>query len=95
MSHQKKELSHGDLARDGKRTCTSRGSNIVFGLTDDLTDLTETHFLRKKSEAFSWLQKYTAKQKAKGSLVQKFKSDKKRKFDSAACKKYMKTESIQ
>ncbi len=49
---KKRGLSDGNLAGVGKITCTLEGSRIVFGLTDDLTDLTEIHLLRKKSEAF-------------------------------------------
>ncbi len=49
------DLSHGDLAGGGKKTRSLGGSRIVFGLTDDLTDLTEIYLLRKKSEAFSRL----------------------------------------
>ena len=63
---KKGELSHGDLAGGGKITRTLGGSRIVFGLTDDLTDLTEIHLLRKKSEAFSRLKEYAAKRKAEG-----------------------------
>ncbi len=62
---KKEELSHGDLAGCGKITHTLGGSCIIFNLTDDLTDLTEIHLLRKKSEAFFRLKNYAAKRKLK------------------------------
>ncbi len=67
---KKEELSHDDQAGGGKITRILGGSRIVFGLTDDLTDLTKIHLLRKKSEAFSRLKKYAAKQKAEGNPMQ-------------------------
>ncbi len=92
---KKEELSHGDLAKGGKITCTLGGSRIVFVLTDDLTNLTEIHLLRKESEVFSLLQKYAGKQKAEGNPMQMFRSDNGGEFDSAACKKWMEIEGIQ
>ena len=86
-SPKKKKLSHGDLAKGGKITCTLRGSRIVFGLTHDLTDLKEIHLLRKKSEWFSRLQKYAAKQKAEGSPMKRFRGDNSGEFDLAVCEK--------
>ncbi len=93
LSHD--DLSHGDLAGGCKRTRILGGSRIVFGLTDDLTDLTEIHLLRKKSEAFSRLKKYAAKQEVEGNPVQRFRSDNGGKFELAACKEWMKIEGIQ
>ena len=83
----KGELSHWDLARIGKITCTLEASCIVFGLTDDLTDLTEVYLLRKKSNTFFRLKKYAAKQKSESNFVQKFRSDNGGGFDSTACRK--------
>ena len=92
---QKRELSHSDQAGSGKITFTSRGSRIIFGLTDDLTYFTEIHLLIKKSEAFSWLWKYVAKQKAKGNPMQRFSGDNGCEFHSAAFKEWMEIEGIQ
>ncbi len=82
---KKKELSNGDLVRGDKISRTLGGSHIIFGLTDNLTDFTEIHLLRKKSEAFSRLKKYAAKRKAWSNPMQRFRSDNCGEFDSAAC----------
>ncbi len=84
-SPKKEKLSHGDLPKGGKITRTLRGSRIVFGLTYDLFYLKETHLLRKKSEWFSRLQKYAAKQKAEGSPTKRFRGDNSGEFDLAVC----------
>lgn len=92
---QKGELSHGDIAGGGKIVRTLGGAHYVFALTDDKSDMTEIHLLKKKSEAFPQLKKFAAKLKAQRNPMQRFKSDDKGEFDSAACKEWMQTERIQ
>ena len=91
---QKGELSHGDIAGGGKIVRTLGGARYVFGLTDDKTDMTEIHLLRKKSEAFPQLKKFAAKLKAQGNPMQTFRSDNRGEFDSTACKEWMQIEGI-
>ena len=92
---QKGELSHGDIAGGGKIVRTLGGARYVFALTDDKTDMTEIHLLKKKSEAFPQLKKFAAKLKAQGNPMQRFRSDNGGEFDSTACKEWMQTERIQ
>ncbi len=54
---------------------------------DDLTDLTEIHLLREKSEVFSRLKKYIAKRKAESNPIERSGGDNGGEFDLAACKK--------
>ncbi len=92
---QKDELSHGNIARGGKIVRTRGGARYGFGLTDDKTDMTEIHLFRKRSEAFPPLKKFTAKLKAQGNPMQRFKIDNGDKFDSTAFRECMQTEGIQ
>ena len=58
---QNGELSHGDIAGGGKIVRTLGGARYVFALTDDKTDMTEIHLLKKKSETFPQLKKFDTK----------------------------------
>ena len=91
---QKGELSHGDIAGGGKIVQTLGRAQDVFGFTDDKTDMTEIHLLKKKSEAFPQLKKFVVKLKAQENPMQRFKSDNRGEFDSIAYKKWMQTEKI-
>ncbi len=92
---QKSELSHSDIAEGGKIVRTLGGAQYLFGLTDDKTDMTEIHLLKKKSKAFPQLKKFAAKLKAQGDLMQRFRSDSGGQFESIVCKELMQTEGIQ
>ena len=56
--------THADIAGGETIVRTLGGARYVLALTDDVTDMTETHLLKKKSDAFGALKAYTAKMKA-------------------------------
>lgn len=56
--------TYADIASGGTIVRTLGGARYVVVLTDDATDMTETHLLKKKSDAFASLKVYTAKIKA-------------------------------
>ncbi len=61
MNQPKKRAIHGDLAGGNRESYTLKSSWIVFGLTDDLIDLTKIHLSKKKSKVLSPLKKYSGK----------------------------------
>ena len=92
---KKKSFLYCDLAKGGKITWILHDFGIVFDLTDDWTYLTKIYFLKKKSETFPRLKKYTSKQKAKHNSIQKFRNNNKNKSDLKACQKLIEKEKIQ
>lgn len=56
--------THANIAGGGKIVQNLGGARYGSALTDDATDMTETHLLKEKSDAFAVLKAYSAKMKA-------------------------------
>ncbi len=67
----------------------------MLELTNDLTDPTEIHLLKKKSQAFFWLKEYTAKPNAQSKALQRFRKNNMNELTLEASKKWMEIDSIQ